>query len=128
MAARRVSTESGTFPVVDDTLHSYEETEINPETLFPLLRLGGVYLIEDSGWPHEPPAQSPDHMWAHKSALTNLIFELVMAAASEIGAFREIDCGIGFASIERGKLRLPTGGSFRLDDYIRTRGRSLVLI
>jgi hypothetical protein len=114
--------------VIDDASHFYEETKIAFETLFPFLRPGGMYLIEDWGWPHVPAAQAPDHMWAQKSALTNLIFELVMAVANEIRAFRELRCGIGFVCVERGPLPLPTDGSFRLDNYLLTRGKPLGLI
>jgi len=36
--------------VVDDASHGLDETRVSFETLFPLLRPGGVYVIEDWNW------------------------------------------------------------------------------
>jgi hypothetical protein len=36
--------------VIDDASHLYHETKISFETLFPLLRPGGLYVIEDWSW------------------------------------------------------------------------------
>lgn len=38
--------------VVDDASHIYEPTLASFETLFPLLRPGGLYVIEDWAWEH----------------------------------------------------------------------------
>ena len=46
--------------VVDDASHTYEETKASFEFLFPLLRPGGIYVIEDWSWAHHPNYQSPD--------------------------------------------------------------------
>ena len=40
--------------VVDDASHTYEQTKASFEILFPLLRPGGIYLIEDWSWAHHP--------------------------------------------------------------------------
>src|SRR5262249_51824114 len=36
--------------VIDDASHRYEQTKTSFETLFPLLRPGGLYIIEDWSW------------------------------------------------------------------------------
>jgi len=36
--------------VIDDASHRYEETRASFEALFPLLRPGGLFVIEDWGW------------------------------------------------------------------------------
>jgi len=46
--------------VVDDASHTYEETRVSFEFLFPLLSSGGIYVIEDWSWAHHPDYQSPD--------------------------------------------------------------------
>ncbi len=38
--------------VVDDASHTYEGTKASFEFLFPLLRPGGIYVIEDWSWAH----------------------------------------------------------------------------
>ena len=40
--------------VVDDASHTYEQTKASFEILFPLLRPGGIYVIEDWSWAHRP--------------------------------------------------------------------------
>jgi hypothetical protein len=47
--------------VIDDASHLYAPTKASFETLFPLLRPGGLYIIEDWAWAHWPAAQSPTH-------------------------------------------------------------------
>jgi|GEM_PF-2733169 len=54
-----ISSELGAAPldlVVDDGCHFYEETRAAFETVFPFLRHGGIYVIEDWGWAHWPGA------------------------------------------------------------------------
>ena len=114
--------------VIDDASHLYEESRISFETAFPFLRPGGLYIIEDWPWAHQPDAQEPQHYLAHAVALTNLIFELTVAFAVDHGVFSRIVHTLGFTWIERGSRNLPQDGSFRVDDYLLTRGRPLVKI
>ena len=67
--------------VVDDASHLYEQTRKSFEILFPLLQPGGTYVIEDWAWSHRVNAQNRRHPWWKKSALTNLIFEMVVELA-----------------------------------------------
>ncbi len=64
--------------IVDDASHTYEETRASFEFLFPLLTSGGIYVIEDWSWAHAPNFQSLDAPFAHRPALSNLIFEQIM--------------------------------------------------
>ncbi len=68
--------------VVDDASHTYEETKTSFEFLFPLLRPGGVYVIEDWSWAHHPNYQSPDAPFSNRNALSNLLFEQIMLLGS----------------------------------------------
>ncbi len=45
--------------VIDDASHLYEPTRASFETLFPLLRPGGLYLIEDWQWSYYTDFQPP---------------------------------------------------------------------
>jgi hypothetical protein len=40
--------------VIDDASHIYGPTKASFQALFPLLRPGGLYLIEDWAWAHWP--------------------------------------------------------------------------
>jgi predicted O-methyltransferase YrrM len=68
--------------VVDDASHTYEQTKASFEFLFPLLRPGGIYIIEDWGWAHDRRYQSPDAPRVNCKALSNLLFEQIMLMAS----------------------------------------------
>jgi hypothetical protein len=50
------------------------------EVLFPYLRQGGHYVVEDWNWAHLPEYQT--FKWSDRPALTNLVFELIMLAGS----------------------------------------------
>jgi len=68
--------------VVDDASHTYEQTKASFEILFPLLRPGGIYVIEDWSWAHHPNYQSSDAPFFNRNALSNLLFEQMMLMGS----------------------------------------------
>ena len=89
--------------VIDDASHLYRESKRSFETLFPLLRTGGLYVIEDWKWSQEvvngmhaaladPASEWHDHVVAAVEAagphppdpdtpLSRLALELVLARA-----------------------------------------------
>ncbi|MGH9380128.1 MAG: class I SAM-dependent methyltransferase [Thermoanaerobaculia bacterium] len=64
--------------IVDDASHHYNRTRKTFQHLFPLLRPGGLYVIEDWQWAHQEPYQSPENGWYGDPALTNLLFDLIV--------------------------------------------------
>lgn len=69
--------------IVDDASHSYALSKDSFNGLFPLLRPGGVYVIEDWGWAHwRGPWQDPAHSEFGNPSLSNLV---VQAAFSITG-------------------------------------------
>ena len=68
--------------VVEDASHAYEQTKASFEFLFPLLRPGGIYMIEDWAWAHHPGYQSTDAPFSKRPALSNLLFEQLMLMGS----------------------------------------------
>ena len=106
--------------VVDDASHLYEPTKKSFETLFPLLRPGGLYIIEDWAWAHWQEFQTPEHPWARETELTKLIFELVEATGSStlIGS---LTIWQGFVVVERGEIGSAQLGEFKLDEHISKR-------
>jgi len=63
--------------VVDDASHLYEQTRKSFEIVFPFVKPGGLYVIEDWAWSFRPLYQSPENSWYPKPAMANLIFELI---------------------------------------------------
>ncbi|RME57091.1 class I SAM-dependent methyltransferase [Candidatus Parcubacteria bacterium] len=109
--------------VVDDASHLYELTKASFMHLFPLLKPGGLYLIEDWAWAHRPNAQNRKHPWFKKPALTNLLFELVVELGSHSG-IEEITVNNNMVKIR--KSTHATGTSV-LDSFL-LRDRKLNLI
>ena len=68
--------------VIDDASHTYEQTKTSFEILFPLLKPGGIYSIEDWSWAHSPNYQAPDSPFSKRHALSNLLFEQLMLMGS----------------------------------------------
>ncbi|GAB4196600.1 MAG: hypothetical protein OHK0022_14290 [Roseiflexaceae bacterium] len=107
--------------VIDDASHMYSPTKASFETLFPLLRPGGLYVIEDWAWAHWAEFHSPRHPWATKPPLTNLIVELVEAAGTSGELVASMAVYQGFVVVERGPLALPDPARFRLGQHIARR-------
>jgi Cephalosporin hydroxylase. len=63
--------------VVDDASHFYEQTKASFLTLFPLLRPGGMYIIEGWSWSFQDDFQDPSHPWSQMPSPTNLIIDLM---------------------------------------------------
>ncbi len=64
--------------VIDDASHFYAETRASFEILFPRLKPGGVYAVEDWSWAHVPGFAE----WRDQPTLSNLVFQLMMIAAA----------------------------------------------
>jgi hypothetical protein len=107
--------------VIDDASHLYEPTKASFETLFPLLRAGGLYIIEDWAWAHWKEFQSPRHPWATETALTQLIAELLAATGSSPDLIASLAVFQGFVVVERGDMPLDAREPFELARYIATR-------
>jgi hypothetical protein len=112
--------------IVDDASHVYEWTKTSFETLFPLLRAGGLYIVEDWSWAYYKEFQVPTHPMAAATDLTRLIFDLVRVAGGPSKVITSVTVFQGFAVVERGPLDLPASG-FKLDDFIVKRPRFVKL-
>jgi cephalosporin hydroxylase len=105
--------------VIDDASHLYGPSKASFETLFPLMRPGGLYFIEDWNWSFIKRYHSPDHPWAREQAFSDLILNLVELTGSSSGVIAELTVVNGLVMIERGPL--PLTDSFKLEDYISRR-------
>lgn len=111
--------------IVDDASHSYEPSLASFECLFPLVRTGGTYIIEDWAWAHLPGAwQSSDHPRACDVSLSTLVLRLVLLVAATQGQVASrVLVQPGFVAVIRGPAELDS--SFRLEALIPARGRAL---
>ena len=80
---------NGLDMIIDDCSHFYEETRASFEVLFPYLKRGGQYIIEDWNWAHAP-GEYQTTKWIDKPALTNLIFELTILYGTGRSGIKEI--------------------------------------
>jgi hypothetical protein len=131
-----VATEFNGLPdlIIDDASHLYSETKVSFETLFPQLRPGGLYIIEDWSWgcwPNLPVTFSP-----FGTELPKLVHQIVDAAGSmkrflsgePSNAKSTINPLIASVTtyadivvIERGGAEIDEGSEFNLDDFITYR-------
>ncbi len=114
--------------VLDDASHMYEATKMSFEILFPFLRPGGLYIIEDWGWEHWPEFQKPDHPWRDEISLTKLICELVEVTGTPVlpggkptALISRLTVRQGFTVIERGEMGAEELQDFKIEQYISRR-------
>jgi hypothetical protein len=122
--AARQNFPDGIDLVVDDASHQYAQTKATFGILFPLLTVGGQYIIEDWAWSHKPGHQKPDAIWAKADALTNFVFELVVMAGS-YGVIESVLVRKELVCVTKGRGQLPEN-PFDLSGHLR--GRPLGLI
>jgi hypothetical protein len=110
--------------VIDDASHSYDLTRATFEALFPRVRPGGTYVVEDWGWAHwrGEPWQVDGGPFGEQPALSNLIFEISMAAASTPDLVAGVEVLHHHAVVRRGPA--PTGPPVPLRDLYEARGRT----
>jgi predicted O-methyltransferase YrrM len=106
--------------VVDDGSHLVGPTRASFNTLFPRLRPGGAYIIEDWAWAHigygtHRPAETP---------LTVLVFEITMALPSQPGLIAEMRIDRDWVMVVRGDAHLDAG--FEISAGYSERGRALL--
>jgi hypothetical protein len=87
--------------ILDDGSHLYGPTRASMEVLFPLLRPGGLYVIEDWAWGHWG-AEFRLHASPEKAALTRLVSELAGAVGSIQDIVATLDVRRHFVVLERG--------------------------
>lgn len=89
--------------VVDDCSHLYESTLASFNELFPRLRSGGLYTIEDWDWTRE---ERLAEVFADQVPLTRLILELMLVVASGSDLISEIAVADGLVRVKRGEAEI----------------------
>lgn len=111
--------------VVDDASHTYAHTRRSFELLFPRLRPGGLYVIEDWAWAHHPRYQGEDAPWHDQPALTNVVLDLVLMLGSN-NQIAEIHVHRPMTAVVKGQgPTRPPGPPGAFWEGIVSRGRTL---
>jgi predicted O-methyltransferase YrrM len=111
--------------IIDDASHRYELSKATFNALFPFLRPGGHYIIEDYGWAHSVQFQAPDHSWQPFTSLSNLLTEITMAISAPQSLVSRLDVRKGVAIVTRSAVAAPT--DFDISSSYLNRGRPFVL-
>lgn len=106
--------------IIDDASHMYGFSRRSFSQLFPLLRPGGLYIVEDWGWAHWPGFVPPPS-WTGEPCLSNLLFEIAMATASSHGVIDRMEVHNSMFAVRRGTEPLPDG--WTLDRAININGQ-----
>ncbi|PLW81644.1 hypothetical protein CWI75_14335 [Kineobactrum sediminis] len=115
--------------VIDDASHFLDETRASFNTIFPRLRPGAAYIIEDWSWAHADagaPDDSPG-FYPEREPLTKLLFEIVLACGSTRNLINRVEIDNNSAIIWRGTASLAAG-EFDIASSCLARGRNLVSI
>jgi SAM-dependent methyltransferase len=112
--------------VVDDCSHRYSETRASFNELFPRLRPGGLFLIEDWPWAHAHLGVEPlEGLLPDQVPLTRLVFELVLALPSVPGLIADLTIDPGAVVVRRGDATADPDG-FDIAACSNPRGRALL--
>jgi hypothetical protein len=119
--------------VIDDASHMYDETKRSFEVLFPLVRPGGLYIIEDWSWgcwpglrlDFLPPGTELPPLVAELSQATgSMARSLMPATQGQLATIKPLitmmEVHPDFVVLERGPGD-PPAGEFSLDAYITRR-------
>jgi predicted O-methyltransferase YrrM len=107
--------------IIDDASHDLELSRASFEVLFPRLRPGGVYVLEDWAWAHV----SWNATRPHDTPLTVLPFEFVVALPQTDGLIDKIEIDRHWVLVRKGELELPHDG-FAIADWYAARGKDLI--
>jgi hypothetical protein len=105
--------------VVDDASHMYETTKRTFENLFPFVKPGGLYVIENWAWSHRPSRQSSADPWYGEPALTNFVFDVSMLTAVS-SVIESLTISADVLCVRKGKGALPIQ-KLDLSGYLRGR-------
>jgi predicted O-methyltransferase YrrM len=94
--------------VIDDASHLEAQTRASFNCLFPRLRPGGLYIIEDWAWPHVAGVKE-DLEYQGVTPISVLVCQLVLAAARRRKAFPEVTVGFHWTAVRRGDADLTPG-------------------
>ncbi|HET8673833.1 MAG TPA: class I SAM-dependent methyltransferase [Thermoleophilaceae bacterium] len=113
--------------VIDDCSHLYELTRASFNELFPRLRPGGVYAIEDWRWAHGDLSayQGVVRDWPDGVPMSKLVLELVLALPGAPGLISDLKVEATTIQITRGDAEADPG-DFQISAFVDANGQALL--
>ena len=103
--------------VVDDGSHLLGPTKASFEALFPFVRPGGWYIVEDWAWEHMPEFDR----WERQRSPEDLLHEIIAAGPSRSSGVGEILVYPDVFAVRREEAELPADFSLELVTWTRPR-------
>jgi predicted O-methyltransferase YrrM len=91
--------------VIDDASHLVDQTRVSFNRLFPHVRPGGLYVIEDWSWAHIAGG-AVEGMYANAAPLSAFVVEVVLASCRIPRAIAEVTVDKHWAVVRRGDAPL----------------------
>jgi predicted O-methyltransferase YrrM len=110
--------------VIDDASHLEAQTRASFNRLFPRIRPGGAYVIEDWSWPHTR-FPHPNPSYQDVTPLSALVCELVLAAACRPQVVAQVVVDDQWTLVRRGPRELDPA-HFRISTYFDPVGAEMV--
>ena len=108
--------------VIDDASHLLDATRRTFNALFPRLRPGATYIIEDWWWAN---TYKSEVIWPDEAPLSSMVFELVLAGAYEPEIVANVTTNRNWALVTRGDAVIHAE-TFELSQCYGPRGRALM--
>ena len=107
--------------IIDDASHNYALSAIAFNRLFPLLRPGGIYALEDWGWGHWPGVwQEKTHPEFENPSLSNLPIYALLSVTGGDGAIAKVIATPNVTFMFRGDT--PPSPNFSIEKSFLLRG------
>lgn len=104
--------------VFDDGSHMYAQTLASFNAIFPFVKNGGIYIIEDWAWSHW---KSQENDLPEGTEPTRLVQEIVQATAN-VGLIESVTVFEGFIVVKRGTAPIKEAfEQFKIHNYIYNR-------
>jgi hypothetical protein len=107
--------------VIDDASHFYKQSRRSFEVVFPRIKPGGIYCLEDWQWSFESQFQEKGAPLATQRALVDLVHELLAVMASRPDLITKLEVYPLIVLIERGPAAIS--GTLELDKVMNRRAR-----
>jgi hypothetical protein len=111
--------------VIDDASHFYKETKASFDVLFPRLRPGGKYVIEDWQWSTNAEVASMDY-FEGKPGLSNLVLQSILLCATRPDIIASVTVHPHMAIVTRGAAADLTDLS--IETFATNRGAPVPLL